>query len=324
MIITRTPFRISFAGGGTDILSYYQYRTGHVLSVSIQKYMYITLCPSFLGKNIILKGSTIEKVSREDELRNPIARQIIHNYNIKGVEISSLADIPAGTGLGSSSAFCVGLIHAVRKYKKMKNLNMELASEACNVEIRDLGEPIGKQDQYGCAIGGLKLIHFLKDENVLVEEVKISSKCIFLLENNLLVFYVGGTHDAREILRRQINDIEKFNRMKYLERMGELACEMKKNIEKQDLSQFGKLLDEEWQLKKKLSNEITNENIDYWYETAKRNGAIGGKLLGAGGAGFLLIYCESDKQEKLRSAMKNLIEIPFKIDNTGSVVIYAD
>ncbi|MBR3252422.1 MAG: kinase, partial [Erysipelotrichaceae bacterium] len=229
----------------------------------------------------------------------------------------------SGTGLSTSSAYTVSLIHALYAYKGKYCSQERIASEACELEIEKLGEPIGKQDQYGTAIGGLKFIRFLRDGTVDVEPLIISSKMKKELSNNLLLFYTGLTHSASTILKEQNKNIisaeDKYNN---LLKMTELTYDMKEALISGDLHRFGEILNENWLLKQQLASSISNETINKYYNLAINNGALGGKLLGAGGGGFLLFYCERDKQEQLRKAMSDLVELPFEFDNSGTKVIY--
>ena len=323
MIITRTPFRISFAGGGSDLPSFYEKHEGCVISTTINKYMYVSVHPTFNREDTIVKYSKTEIVKDVNDIQHPIAKQLLLDHDIKGIEIVSTADIPSGTGLSTSSAYTVSLIHALYAYKGKYCSQERIASEACELEIEKLGEPIGKQDQYGTAIGGLKFIRFLRDGTVDVEPLIISSKMKKELSNNLLLFYTGLTHSASTILKEQNKNIisaeDKYNN---LLKMTELTYDMKEALITGDLHKFGVILNENWLLKQQLASSISNETINKYYNLAINNGALGGKLLGAGGGGFLLFYCEKDKQEQLRKAMADLVELPFEFDNSGTKVIY--
>lgn len=323
MIITRTPFRVSFAGGGSDLPSFYKKHEGCVLSTSINKYMYVIIHPTFNRDDTIIKYNRTEVVSNIRKIQHPIARQLLLDHKISGVEIVSTADIPSGTGLSTSSAYTVGLIHALYAFKGKYCSQERIAREACQLEIDKLGEPIGKQDQYGTAIGGLKFIRFLPDDTVEVEPMIIDKSVLERLNNNLLLFYTGLTHSASHILKEQnknlLNETEKFNQ---LIRMTELAKEMKYTLANGNLDEFGRILNENWVLKRKLASEISNDLIETYYNRAMENGALGGKLLGAGGGGFLLFYCPEEKQLRLRSALSDLTELPFDLESSGTKVIY--
>jgi D-glycero-alpha-D-manno-heptose-7-phosphate kinase len=323
MIITRTPFRVSFAGGGSDLASFYGRHEGCVVSTSINKYMYITIHPSFNREMTSIKYSQTENVTDIREIKHPIAKQLLLDYDIKGIEVSSTADVPAGTGLSTSSAFTVGLINALTVFKGEYVSQEAIAKRACEIEIEELGEQIGKQDQYGCAVGGLKFIRFLSDGSVDVEPIVLSSECKAKLSDNLLLFYTGITHSAGEVLQEQsknmINDEDSYKNMVM---MTDLAKDMRIALIDGDLSKFGNVLNTSWQLKRKLASKITNEFIDNCYDLAIKSGASGGKLLGAGGGGFLMFYCEKEKQKHLRSALNTLVELPFNLEYSGTKAIY--
>lgn len=323
MIITRTPFRVSFAGGGSDLPSFYRRHEGCVLSTSINKYMYVIIHPSFNQEETCIKYRKTEVVLDVREIEHPIARQLLLDYKISGVEISSCADIPSGTGLSTSSAYTVGLIQALNAYRGKYSSQEKIAGRACELEIEELGEPIGKQDQYGTAVGGLKFIRFMQDESVDVEPVIISQNIRSELDDNLLLFYTGMTHSAGSILKEQNKNIvteeKKYNS---LVRMTEQAYEMRDALLGGDLTRFGQILHEGWMLKRELASKITCPEIDEYYDLALESGALGGKLLGAGGGGFLLFYCEKQKQKRLRAALSNLVELSFSLENSGTKVIY--
>ena len=323
MIITRTPFRVSFAGGGSDLPSFYRRHEGCVLSTSINKFMYVIIHPTFRRQEIVVKYNQTEVVDDVRKLKHPIARQLLIDHNVFGVEIVSTADVPSGTGLSTSSAYTVGLINALYAFQGKYCSQEKIAREACELEIEELGEPIGKQDQYGTAVGGLKFIRFREDESVEVEPLPVNKKTLNKLDDNLLLFYTGLTHSAGEILREQNDNIAseeaKFNN---LVKMTELAREMRNSLLEGDLESFGEILNVSWQLKRELAGKITNETIEHYYDIAMKSGALGGKLLGAGGGGFLLFYCDQDHQKRLRSALSDLLELPFNMENSGTKVIY--
>ncbi len=324
MIGTRTPFRVSFAGGGSDLKAFYSKHPGCVLSTTINKYMFIFVHP-FSDDRIQVKYSRTELVNNIDEIKHPIVRETLRRLGIIGIDINSIADIPAGTGIGSSGSFTVGLLNALYAYCGKKTAKEYLAGEGCEIEIDILGEPIGKQDQYAAANGGLNLITFNPDDTVRVEPVMMPLDKYDELENNLLFFYVGGARPAREILadqqRRTLSDKKTFANLK---RMTELAVNLKDSLSAGNLQDVGPILDESWRLKKKLSLKISDNKIDYYYDLAKKNGADGGKLLGAGSGGFLMVYCEQAHQIKLRNSLKDLREYHFKFDSLGTKIIYND
>ena len=321
MIITKTPFRVSFCGGGSDMANFYEKYGGCVLSTSINKYCYISIHPYFNENQTLLKYSENELVDSPDQIKHRIFRQVLTDMGIHGVEISSTADIPGGTGLGSSSTFTVGLLNTLNCYKGKFVSKDKLAKLACEVEIEKLGNPIGKQDQYGAALGGLNFIKFNQDGSVSHEPILMEGKTYKELQKNLLMFYTGTTRSANTILAEQTRNITSEDKARNLLKMCELAKDMKIALENNDISSFGKILDEGWQLKKELASGIANPAIDEAYEIAMKNGALGGKLLGAGGGGFLLFYCEEEKQEQLKKAI-GLRELDFSFERDGTSVIY--
>ncbi len=321
MIITKTPFRVSFCGGGSDISTFYREHGGCVLSTSINRYMYVSVHPYFDEEKTALKYSQTEIVTDIKKIDHTIMKCVLNDMNVKGVEITSTADVPSGTGLGSSSAFTVGLLHTLHCYKNQYVSKQELARLACEVEIEKLGNPIGKQDQYAAACGGLNFISFHPDDSVSVEPVILRPETLQELQDNIVIFYTGLTHDANKILAEQKKNSSKEAKTKNLIRMCELAKDMKKSLESNDLSTFGAILDEGWQKKKELASGIANPTIEEMYDYAMENGASGGKLLGAGGGGFLLFYCEKYKQKQLIEKMK-LRRFPVRFEHDGTSVVY--
>lgn len=322
MIITRTPFRVSFCGGGSDLPSYYRKNGGSVLSTTINKYMYIVTHQSFFPHQTVLKYSETETVERLDDIKHKIFRECLKREGVDGVEITSVADVPQGTGLGSSSSFTVGLLNNLRCYKRQYSTKKELAEDACDMEINVCGAPIGKQDQYAAAYGGLNFYKFNRDDSVSVEPVLLPGDKYAELENNLIMMYVGGEHSASEILKEQgknmTNEKKKEEGQK---RIVELAYELKEQLEKGNIDALGEILDENWKIKRTLANGISNSTFDELYDMAMKNGALGGKILGAGGSGFFLFYVPKDKQDVFRKAMKKLPEMGFKFDHQGTVPI---
>jgi D-glycero-alpha-D-manno-heptose-7-phosphate kinase len=322
MIITRTPFRISFAGGGSDLKEYYLKYGGSVLSVAINKYMYLSMHPYFHKERFFLKYSGNEYVDSVDLIEHKIIKQVLKDYNIKGIDFNSSADIPSGTGLGSSSAFTSGLATLCNAYTNQYMGKEDIAKYACEVEIDKLQEPIGKQDQYGCSLGGLNFIKFNQDDTVSVEKILLDSQNLLKLENNLLMFYLGGTRSASKILEEQKSNTSQNKKIENLHKMVALSETLKDELQSGNIDAMGDILHQGWMYKKELASQISNENIDYYYDLALRNGARGGKLLGAGGNGFLLFYVPLEKQNILRDALSDLDELDFKFDNEGSKVIY--
>lgn len=322
MIGTRTPFRISFAGGGSDLPSFYTRHPGCVLSTTINKYMYL-LVHRYFNEKIQVKYSRTELVDRIDQIEHPIVRVALEQFGLHGVDINSIADIPAGAGLGSSCSFTVGLLHALYAYTDQFVSKETLARKACEIEIDILGEPIGKQDQYAAAYGGLNLIDFHPDGRVEVQPVIMHHERRREFNENLLMFYLGGAHSASKILDDQQRSIAQ-DRKKFqaLVRMTELARQLHAALTSGTLNDIGPILDENWQLKRQLSKKISEDRIDEYYCRAICHGASGGKLLGAGGGGFLLLYCEKEHQEKLRHSLAELPELSFSFDTFGTQIIY--
>lgn len=322
MIISRTPFRISFAGGGSDLPSFYRRSKGAVLSTSIDKYMYIAIHPYFAAEKIQLKYSKTELVDAIREIKHPIFREALAMYDLKGVDLNSIADIPSGTGLGSSSSFTVGLMNAIRAYIGKASSAEKLAQLACDIEINRVGSPIGKQDQYAAAYGGLNFITFYGDETVNVQKIIMDPAKRRELEDNLIMVYVGGEHSANSILQSQqkgYSDEKKFQTQK---QMVQLAYDLKDALENNNIDDFGRILHEGWLMKRSLMSDISNNAIDALYAKGLEAGALGGKLLGAGGAGFLLFYCPKEKQTDFRAQMSAHREMAFRFDNYGSKIIY--
>jgi D-glycero-alpha-D-manno-heptose-7-phosphate kinase len=321
MIISRTPFRVSFAGGGTDLAAFYRREAGAVISSAIDKYMFITVNKRF-DSTIRVSYSKTEIVDRVDELKHGIVREALNLTGLThGLEITSIADLPAGTGMGSSSAFTVGLLNALHAFAGRHTSAEQLAAEASRIEIDLLGEPIGKQDQYAAAYGGLNHIRFNPDETVFVDPVISGSATREELDANLLLFYTGVTRQASTILSKQKEDTAaKFD---VLRRMRDLSLEMAKVLQSgRGLNAFGEFLHEGWELKRSVSSGITNPDIDRWYDIARQSGALGGKLLGAGGGGFLLFFVERQNQPRVRENLAELRELPFRLEPQGSKIIY--
>jgi D-glycero-alpha-D-manno-heptose-7-phosphate kinase len=322
MIISRTPFRISFAGGGSDIKKYYSEHGGAVLSTTIDKYVYLSIHPYFIESKYLLKYSAIEMVNTIEEIQHPLIREIFKKYNISSVDFSSSADIPSGTGLASSSAFAVGLITLCNSFLDKYISKEEIARLACQVEIDILKEPIGKQDQYACAYGGLNFIEFKPDESVIVEKIHLNENVKIELENRLMMFYLGKSRSAKMILDDQVKHMDNDKAQKNLHSLVKLAYDLKKDLRNNNIDTLGSILHDGWMYKKELSNKISDTVIDELYCKALKVGASGGKLLGAGGGGFLLFYVEPEKQVAVRREMKDLHELKFKFDNSGSTIIF--
>lgn len=323
MIITKTPFRMSFVGGGSDLKEFYKHFQGAVLSTSINKYMYISSHKFFDEDKIRAKYSQTETVKNINNMQHPIIREVLKKFKVKGaLEISSNADIPAGAGLGSSSSFAVGLLHNLYTVFGKFVTPRQLAEEACEIEIRKLREPIGKQDQYAAAFGGLNVIKFNTSGTVSVEPIHLRKDIYKMLQKNLLAFYIGSPRNTRDILSEQKSNLLNRDKIDVLKRMVELVWKLREALYEGNLDEFGKILHENWLLKCTLASKIANPEIQGIYERALKKGAIGGKLLGAGGGGFLLFYCDSRRQKNLRDAMSGYREMKFEFENEGSKLIY--
>lgn len=322
MIISRTPLRISFAGGGSDLPSYYSQHGGAILSTTIDKYIYIAIHRYFSSNQSLLKYSKTELVNNNDEIQHPLFRECMKQVNVSGVDISSMADVPAGTGLGSSSAFAVSLLNVLHAYKHEAVSAEYLAATACDIEINRLGDPIGKQDQYAAAYGGLNFIQFNYDGSVDVQKIVMNPAVKAQLERNLILLYTGTKHSASAILKEQGKEMQRLDKQQVMHKMVEMAYELKDVLEHNQIDDFGRILNEGWLLKRSLANSISNPLVDTLYEQGMSAGALGGKLLGAGGAGFVLFYCPEDKQETFRKQMSAYTEMPFKFENYGSKIIY--
>jgi D-glycero-alpha-D-manno-heptose-7-phosphate kinase len=324
MIITRAPFRVSFCGGGSDLPSFYEKYGGCVLSTTIRKYMYLTIHNYFDKEKIVLKYSKTEIVDDYEQIEHRIFKQCLKDFDIKGVELSSMADIPAGTGLGSSSTFTVALLHLLNTYKGQYQSKYKLAKDACDVEISKLGEPIGKQDQFAAAFGGLKFYEFMPNGFVNVEPVIMAPESYKKLEDNILMFYLGGTHSASAILKEQSQNVKAVDKAQVQKEMCDIARHLKEELQNNNVDAMGELLHKNWMLKKSLASGITNPLIDETYNKAIVAGATGGKLLGAGGAGFMIFYVPEKRHKSVRSALSNLRELDFEMDNSGASIVMTD
>jgi D-glycero-alpha-D-manno-heptose-7-phosphate kinase len=320
MIITRTPFRVSFAGGGSDLREFYgENGYGAVVSAAINRYMYIVIHPYFHDK-IRLKYSKTEDVENVDEIQHPIVRECLRKVKLEtGVEIASFADVPAGTGLGSSSAFTVGLLNALYAYKGKIVSKERLAAEACEIEIDILKEPIGKQDQYAAACGNINYIRFNKDETVNVSPILLTEPAKRKLEDSLCLYYTGGKRRACDILNEQKKNLSDKDKFQNLKKMVKLTEELRGALQEENINAVGDILHRGWIYKKELASGISNGEIDNLYDKAMECGAAGGKLLGAGGTGFLLIYSKDHKALGKHLGCKAL---PFSIDREGTKIIF--
>ena len=322
MIITRSPLRISLGGGGTDLPSYYEQHGGFLIAAAIDKYVYITIHKTFVPE-MILKYSKVERVEHAEQIEHPIVREACALLQMDGrsLEITAMADIPAGTGLGSSGSFTTALLKALHTYKKNIVRPEEIAAQACQIELEKLHEPIGKQDQYIAAVGGLTSFHFfLPNGRVEILPVEADEETLYNLQDNLLMFFTGYTRSASKILKEQNDKTRGMNSamIENLHFVKELGVESKEAIESGNLRELARLMDVHWQRKKERSGEMSNSKINEWYEYAMANGALGGKLIGAGGGGFLLFYAE--EKTRLRHAMRQagLTEVRFRFDFEGT------
>ncbi|QWD76415.1 galactokinase [Polynucleobacter sp. MWH-UH24A] len=324
MIIVRSPLRITLGGGGTDLASYYEDHEGFLIAAAIDKYVYVTITRPFTD-GIYLKYSQLEHVKKITDVHHPIIREAlsIMGFRTPQVEITTLADIPAGTGLGSSGSFTTALIKALYAHRKRHIHQEELAELACHIEIDRLGEPIGKQDQYAASVGGLTCFTFHRDGKVTASPLKISMETIFDLEDNLLLFFTGFSRSASKILKdqklkSQLNDTDMIANLHYVKNLGYRS---KAALEEGDTELLGELMHEHWEHKKRRTSGMSNSQIDDWYQLAINNGAIGGKLVGAGGGGFLMFMAKDRTQ--LRRAMTGigLEEVRFKFDFEGTKVM---
>lgn len=323
MIIVRTPTRVSFCGGGSDLPVFYKKHGGAVLSAGLSRYIYLSIHPYFYRDRLICKYSKNEPVNHASELEHPIFRVLLEQFGITGVEITSTADVPAGTGLGSSSSFTVGLLHALYAYTGKYVSAAALAAEACHTEIDLLGEPIGKQDQYAAAFGGLNVYRFNKDGSVEVEPVILSPEASARMEHNLLMFYTGGLHSAPRILSEQCRNVATDSDMEKAQlEISKLTHELHRELAHDNIDSLGPILNANWEQKRKLASGITNPAIDRAYNDAMEAGAAGGKLLGAGGGGFLLFYVPEHRHNAVKNALSNLAYMEFGFSRSGSSVIY--
>lgn len=324
MIISRTPLRISFVGGGSDIASYYRHSPGAVVSTAINKYIYIMVEKQFDGR-IIVQYSKMEIVKRVSDIQNNLVREAMKMAEIKGgIHVTSISDVPAeGTGMGSSSAYVVGLLNAFYAYQGRYVSAQQLAQQACKIEIDILKKPIGKQDQYIAAVGGFQNMQFHSDHMVSVDPIRSNMQTKKKLESRLLLFYTGLTRSADAILARQGKNMEtQAETQNTLGSMVGFARSMREDLNNNDLATFGRVLDANWQLKKTLADTITTPQIDEWYALAKKHGAVGGKVLGAGGGGFLLLYAEPQYHLRIKKALHDLIPLEFRFEPKGSRIVY--
>ncbi|MBK9945375.1 MAG: galactokinase [Kouleothrix sp.] len=324
MIITRSPLRISLGGGGTDLPSYYRKHSGFLIAAAIDKYVYITLHQTFV-QELIVKYSKLERVGSVDEVQHPIVREALRLVGVDGpfLELTSMADIPAGTGLGSSGSFTTALLKALHTYRKNLMHPRELAEQACHIELDLLGEPIGKQDQYIAAYGGLTCFQFLPNDQVEAWPLKVDTETLYNLEDNLLLFFTGYSRSASSILKEQ-DDKSKHSDQKMVENLHfvkELGYQSKDALEAGDLRRFAELMNVHWEYKQQRSGAMSNPDINAWYSLAMEHGALGGKLIGAGGGGFLMFYAEDKTRLRHAMAQTKLREVRFRFDFEGTKVV---
>jgi len=324
VIITRSPLRISLGGGGTDLPSYYEEHSGFLIAAAIDKYVYITLHRTFVDE-LIVKYSKLERVRSVDEIEHPLIREALQLVGVEApyLEITSMADIPAGTGLGSSGSFTTALLKALHAWRMNLVHPAQLAEQACEIEIDRLGEPIGKQDQYIAAYGGITCFKFMPDGRVDAWPLKVSEETLYNLEDNLLLFFTGYSRSASSILNEQKTKTLAADKamVENLHFVKDLGRQSQRALEDGDLKEFARLMDIHWQRKKERAVNMSNSQINEWYDQAMANGALGGKLIGAGGGGFLMFYCED--KARLRHAMreKGLTEVRFRFDFEGTKIV---
>jgi len=323
MIVSKTPLRMSFVGGGSDIPAFFKEEIGAVLSTSIDKYMYICVNEKFDGR-IRINYSKTEEVERVSDIQHPLVRESLAMLGLSsGLEIASLADIPSkGAGLGSSSSYTVGLLNALYCYSNKMTSKEILARKACEIEIVCCGEPIGKQDQYAASFGGLNLFQFNPDDTVVVNPVVCRPDVLHSFEESIIVFFTGRTRSASEVLLSQSAALKNKESKVLVRKMVNLAFVMKEELETGNLSSIGELLNENWFLKSQLSKGITDSQIDEWYIRGIKSGALGGKLLGAGNGGFLMFYAPKELHLRISKSLAELKQVKFSFDYSGSQIIY--
>lgn len=325
MIVSRTPLRMSFVGGGSDMPSYYKQKGGAVLSTSIDKYMYVTVNQKF-DDDIRLSYSITENTSNIQQIKHPIVRNTLGLLGIEGgIEITSISDIPSqGSGLGSSSSYTVALLHALSAYQGNNISKEELGRLASHIEIDLCGDKIGKQDQYAVSFGGLNLIEFNEDGSVVVYPIACKSTTIKKMEESIIVFYTGRTRSASALLSEQSDNLKQAFKRDLMSDMVALAYDMKDLLENDDIQSLGELLDKNWQLKRQITAGVSDTQIDDWYNKGIVAGATGGKLLGAGNGGFIMFFAPKEKHNNIVMAMKDLQRVPFAFDNNGSQIVFSD
>lgn len=324
MIVTRSPLRISLGGGGTDLPSYYRDHGGFLVAGAIDKYVYVTLHQTFVPE-LIVKYSKMESVHSAAEVQHPIIREALQllEVPVAGLELISMADIPAGTGLGSSGSFTTALLKCLHAFRHHPVTPRQLAEQACHIELERLQEPIGKQDQYIAAFGGLSCFEFQRDGQVVVTPLKVDTETLYNLEDNLLLFFTGYSRSASAILQDQDKrskqaDPKMIDNLHFVK---ELGFRSREKLEAGDLNGFAELMHVHWEHKKQRSGGMSNSNIDTWYNLARENGAIGGKLIGAGGGGFLMFYTEQHARLRHALGAAGLREVRFRFDFQGTSIL---
>ena len=325
MIISRTPLRVSFVGGGTDLPAFYKEEFGQVLSTAIDKYVYVAIKRqlNIVNYKYRINWSTVEFKNKIEDIEHPIVRCGLSLMEIDfPIEITTFADVPAGTGLGSSSSFTVGLLHALFALKGQRVTKNTLAKMAADIEVNRLKRHMGKQDHYAAAYGDINVFSFHADENVVIDPVFYKAETKRIIENNLMLFYTGKQRDAGHILKDQVKNTPK--KFQVLKDMRNFVPTLRSLLESDNLSDFGHILHKSWLLKKTITEKISSQKIDQYYQLALQAGALGGKLLGAGGGGFLLLYVTPEKQQSVSNSLSELHQIPFKFDKAGTRITYYD
>lgn len=323
MIIVRTPLRMSFVGGGSDLPSYYKKKSGAVISTSVDKYVYVSVNKKF-DHGIRISYSKTENINNTYEIKHPIVRNALELLGIpNSIEITSISDIPSqGSGLGSSSSFTVALIHALYAFKAEQVSKQDLGRISSHIEIDLCGDKIGKQDQYAAAYGGFNLIEFNKDDSVIVSPINCMAETINKIEESTIVFYTGRTRSASNLLRKQSENMKNSNKIDMMSNMVSLAYDMRDMLENNDVEHLGELLDHNWQLKRQMADGISDSQIDSWYNAGMSAGASGGKLLGAGNGGFMMFYAPKEQHQNIIKSMKGLQRVPFSFENKGSEILF--
>lgn len=324
MIISRSPFRLSLGGGGTDLPSYYTKHGGFFVSGAVNKYVHIAVNRRFEEGSVRVSYSTTEIVHNVDELKHPLVREGLNLVGIKnGIEIVSMADAPAQTGLGSSGSFCVGLLRALHRHLREERTNMEVAEEACDIAMNKLKEPSGKQDEYVASYGGINSYEISTDGRVKVEPLHLSTHTLAELEANLLMFYTGIQRSSTGVLSKQQMAIKEQDGVAKMHKIKQIGYDIRDSLAASDLTRFGELLNEHWEVKRGVTDGMSSDAIDHWYKVARDNGALGGKIIGAGGGGFLMIYCDNGRKNLRNSIEKEgLTEHRFRFDFEGSKIVY--